>query len=333
MITQEDFNKNLGYILRPRPSKVAVAVSGGSDSMALTLLCNEWAKKYNVEMVAITVDHNIRKNSAKEALKVHKWISAYNINHIVLTYEGEVPTSNIEAVARNYRYQMLFDYCQKNEIDYLFVAHNADEQSETFFLNLSRGSGLYGLCAMPEVYDKQDIKIVRPMLRYSKDEIKQYLKSLKQKWVEDPCNFDTKYKRVRIRKLKKLIQELELSNERIANTILNMQRVRGALDFFINELISKSTIEKDDNYVALSTNLIYTYPDEIVIRAIAKILQDLSGKSYPARFENLHNLYKTIINKRLGKGVTLSNCKISFRYGLIRIEKERTRGKKTAGKN
>ena len=333
MITQEDFNKHLNRILKPRPAKIAVAVSGGCDSMAMTLLCNEWAKQYNIELVAITVDHNIRRNSAKEALLVHKWISSYNINHIVLTYTGDVPKSNIEAEARNYRYQMLFEYCAKNGIDYLCIAHNVDEQIETFFLNLARGSGLYGLCAMPELYTKQDIKLVRPMLRYSKDDIKKYLKSLKQKWVEDPSNFDTRYKRVRIRNLKKLTKKLELSNVRLCNTIDNMQRVRNAIDFFINELITKSTIEKDSNYIALSTPLIYTYPEEIVIRALAKLLQDVSGKYYPARFDNLLNLYRAIMSKHLGKGMTLSHCKISFHQGLIRIEKERTRGKKTAGKN
>ena len=81
MITQELFNKNLESILKAKPKKIAVAVSGGSDSLALTLLSSFWAKENNVEVVAITVDHNLRKNSAKEALLVNKWLQKYKINH------------------------------------------------------------------------------------------------------------------------------------------------------------------------------------------------------------------------------------------------------------
>ncbi|MBD5397896.1 tRNA lysidine(34) synthetase TilS [bacterium] len=333
MIIQELFNKNLDSILKIHPKKIAVAVSGGSDSLALTLLTNNWAKLNKVKMVAITVDHNLRKNSAREALKVRKWLEKYNIEHHILTYTGEIPTSNIEAIARNYRYKMLFDYCCKNDIQYLFVAHNADEQTETFFLNLSRGSGVYGLCGMPKIQIRENINIVRPMLYYSKEEIKKYLKSNHQKWVEDPSNKDNKYKRVRIRKLKKLIDTLELSNERIANTLDNMRRAREAIDFFVNDFIFKSTIEKKNESITLSPNLFAIYPEEVVIRAISKILQELSQKTYPSRFENLKNLYNKIINHNLGGGVTLSNLKISTKKdGVLFIEKEKIKGKKTAGK-
>lgn len=332
MITQELFNKNLESILKAKPKKIAVAVSGGSDSLALTLLSSFWAKENNVEAVAITVDHNLRKNSAKEALLVNKWLQKYKINHTILTYNGEIPTSNIEAVARQYRYQMLFDYCKKNKIKYLFVAHNADEQRETFFLNLSRGSGVYGLCGMQKIQQRNEITIVRPMLCFTKDEIKAYLKSLKQKWVEDPSNKDNKYKRVRIRKLKKLIDTLELSNERISNTLENMKRARDAIDFFVNDLIEKSIIESKNESLLLKAELFQTYPEEVVIRAIAKIFQNLSGKDYPPRFENLENIYTKIKDKSL-TGSTLYNLKISTKKNdTILIEKEKGKGKKTTGK-
>ena len=333
MITQELFNKNLDSILKNYPRKIVVAVSGGSDSLAMTLLSHNWAKLNNIKMVALTVDHNLRKNSAREALKVHKWLEKYGIEHHILTYTGEIPTSNIEAVARNYRYKMLFDYCHKNDVKCLFVAHNADEQTETFFLNLSRGSGVYGLCGMPKIQVRGDLSIVRPMLCYSKAEIKAYLKTNRQKWVEDPSNKDNKYKRVRIRKLKKLIDTLELSNERIANTLENMRRAREAIDFFVNDFIFKSIVKREKESIILSPKLFAIYPEEVVIRAISKIIQELSYKSYPARFENLKNLYDKIVNQTLGNGATLSNLKISTKKdGMIFIEKEKSRYKKTAGK-
>ena len=202
MITQEVFDNNLSGILKVHPLKVVVAVSGGSDSMALTILTHNWAIKNGIELTALTVDHNLRKESKSEAETVHKWCEKYGIKHQILTYTGPIPTSNIEAVAREYRYKLLTDFMKKNSINYLFVAHNQDEQCETFFLNLSRGSGVYGLCGMPSISQRFDINIVRPMLLFTKSEIKEFLTSISQDWIEDPSNSDTKYKRVRIRNLK-----------------------------------------------------------------------------------------------------------------------------------
>ena len=101
MDIQQKFNDNLNSILKEKPLKLAVAVSGGADSMALTLLLHNWAMLNKVDMVALTVDHNLRKESAKEALKVNKWLLKYGIKHNILTYTGVVPKSNIEAIARS----------------------------------------------------------------------------------------------------------------------------------------------------------------------------------------------------------------------------------------
>ncbi len=323
MITQELFNKNIDRLLPSNVKRIAIALSGGSDSMALTLLSNNWAKKKNIDLIAITIDHNLRKNSAKEALKVASWMQKRKINHTILTYKGIIPTSNIEAIARQYRYDMLFDYCKKHNIEYLLIAHNADEQTETFFLNLSRGSGVYGLSCMPDIQNKNDIKIIRPMLLFSKEEIKSYLKDEKQKWVEDPSNKDTKYKRVRIRKIKKLLNTLELSNERISKIIDNMQRTRDTIEFYVNEFIKQNVIINDK--VLINIEDILNYPKEIVIRALSKILKDFSKKIYPPRLENLENIYYKIIHNDLKKGITLFNNKIYNKDNKIIIEKEMTR--------
>ena len=331
MITQEFFDKNLNSILAIKPQKIAVALSGGADSLALTLLLKNWAKENAVDFVALTVDHRLRKNSAREAIKVHKWMERYNINHSILTYGGKIPTSNIEAIAREYRYQMLFDYCKKNQIKYLFIAHNADEQTETFLLNLSRGSGVYGLCGMTKFQERNEINIVRPMLCFSKVEIKNYLKSIHQKWIEDPSNKDNKYKRVRIRKIKKLLDTLELSNERINNTIENMQRAKEAIDFFVDDFMNKIT-KNESGDICFDIKLLKGYPEEIIIRSLAKIFQTLANKNYPPRFENLKNIYDNIKNNSLGKGMTLYGFKIFVKQNNIIIEKEIGRGKKTASK-
>ncbi len=332
MIRQEAFNNNLDSILQQKPKSIAVAVSGGSDSMSLTLLANNWAKENSVDITAITVDHNLRPEAKLEAETVHNWCEKYGIKHITLTYDGVIPTSNIEAVAREYRYELLTNYMKKNSITHLFIAHNQDEQRETFFLNLARGSGVYGLCGMPEISERLGVKIVRPMLKFTKSEIKEYLNSISQSWIEDPSNLDTKYKRVRIRNLKELIDTLGLSNERLVDTMKNMERVRNSIEFFVNECLKKSIISKNLKLIIDKEELLY-YPQEVVLRALAKLIKDFSNSEYPPRFESLENLYNRIKNSTLNKGITLSKLKISFdKAGNIIMMPEIGRGKKTAGK-
>ena len=332
MITQEIFNSNLDFLLPEKPSHIAVAVSGGADSMALTLLTNNWAKARKVKLTAITVDHNLRPESKFEAETVHKWCKKYKINHTILTYTGVIPTSNIEAVAREYRYELLTNYMKDKSINYLLIAHNQDEQRETFFLNLARGSGVYGLCGMPTISERMGIKIIRPMLNFTKQEIKEYLNSIQQEWIEDPSNSDTKYKRVRIRNLKKLIDTLGLSNARLSDTMKNMERVRNSIEFFVSECIEKAVISNGSKLVLDTEKFLY-YPSEICLRTLAKLIKDFTNSDYPPRFESIENLYMKIKNSTLNKGITLSKAKIFFdKSKNIVFESEVGRGKKTTGK-
>ena len=312
MITQEIFDNNLDGILRSvevEPDFVAVAVSGGSDSLSLSLLANNWAEKRGVRIVALTVDHRLREESADEAKWVHEVLTKHGMEHEILTYTGELPVSNVEAEARKYRYDMLFDYANKNGVDCLFIAHNQDEQRETFFLNLARGSGLYGLCGMPSIVDRDGVYVVRPMLGFTKDEIKEYLESLEQKWVEDPSNQDTKYARVRIRNLKTFIDELGLTSDRLAKTISSLERARDAIEFFVDECVKKNLSMMGHDFILDRYGLLL-YPDEVCLRVLAKVIKSISGKDYPPRFDSLERVFDSIKNGTLGGGQTLAGLKV-----------------------
>ena len=185
---------------------------------------------------------------------------------------------------------------------------------------------------MPVISERFGIKIIRPMLIFTKSEIKEYLTSITQDWIEDPSNFDTKYKRVRIRNLKDLMNSLDLSNKRLIDTMNNMERVRNSVEFFVSECIKKSVISNNSKVIIDREELLY-YPEEIVLRALAKLIKDFSSAEYPARLESLENLYSKIKNTSLNNGITLSKVKISFdKAKNIVLESEVGRGKKTAGK-
>ena len=321
MLLFENFKQNLENILGQNiPTKIAVALSGGCDSMALTILLNKWAILNKIDMVAITVDHNLRTESHDEALQVQNFCNLQNIKHTILTYDGKIPNSNIENIARNYRYKMIFKYMNDNNIKILFVGHNKDEEVETFLLNLTRGSGVYGLSGINEISTRDNITIIRPMLIFTKDEIKNFLTTNDIKWIEDPSNNDEKYKRVKIRKLKSLFESLDLNANRIKNTIENMKLTRDMYEFYINDCINKSVKNIDGNTEIFASEIL-KFPKAIIFKVLGKIIKDLTNVDYPPRFKNIKLLYNKIKSGDNFK-TTLFHLIITCKNDIIYFKKE-----------
>ena len=128
---------------------IAVAVSGGSDSLALMHLLRGFAQqRKSRSLVVLTVDHGLRKFSARDAKQVAAWAKQAGLKAKILTWTGAKPKSGIEAAAREARYRLMGEWLTRHKIDTLFVGHTGDDQAETFLLRLARGSGLDGLAAM-----------------------------------------------------------------------------------------------------------------------------------------------------------------------------------------
>lgn len=321
MLSFEKFKQNLEKILDAnKPKKIAVAVSGGCDSLAVTLLTSKWTKLNKIELTAITVNHNLRSEFGIEAKTVHNFCNNQKINHIILTYDGEIPVSNIENVARNFRYKMIFKYMNDNKIDTLFVGHNKDEEVETFLLNLTRGSGVYGLSGINEIKKRDGITIIRPMLAFTKNEIKEFLTTNNIKWIEDPSNNDEKFKRVKIRKLKSVFEELELTTDRIKNTIENMKLSRELYEFYINKCFEKSVKNVDGNIQILVKEM-FQFPKAIVLKVLGIVIKNMTNNDYPPRFKNIVLLYEKM---KLGSNfkATLNHLIIIYKNEIIYFQKE-----------
>lgn len=247
------------------------------------------------------------------------------IKNVILKYNGKIPTSNIEAVAREYRYDLIKKYCDEYGIKIIFVGHNLNEKTETFYLNLIRGSGLYGLSGIKEYSKRNDLNIVRPLMDVSKLEIKKYLKDQRQKWIEDPSNKDEKYLRVKVRKLKKIFSKLGLEDERLSNTISSLQKVRSAIEFYTEEALKK-IIKKDNGITFLDAEEYKKYPEEIQLRFLSKVLTEFSKKDYAPRIKKIENLHVEILNNfKNKKAMTLSGCKFTKKTKekiLIDLEKK-----------
>ena len=141
-----------------------IAVSGGPDSLALAALTKAYSNIKKIKFKYVLVDHNIRKNSAKEAKQVKSLLKKNKINLNIILNKKKI-TKNIQSLARNRRYEILSNYCRKNKINTLITAHNLEDQVETFFIRLSRGSGLKGLSSMSFLSKTKDnVNLCRPLL-------------------------------------------------------------------------------------------------------------------------------------------------------------------------
>ena len=307
-------NKNIDFVnALNAPIHIAVAVSGGADSLALTLIAEEFCRENNCKLTAITVDHGLRKEGKIEAQKVHDWLSKYEIEHKTLLWQhDEKPTGNIQAIARAARYELLEDFCSKNNITALLLAHHIEDQAETFMLRLARGSGIYGLAAMQDSIAKKWGKILRPLLSTSRDDLKKYLNEKRQDWIEDPSNIDERYARVRMRSLMPILENEGLTIDRIIKTTKRMDEARKVMEVLVETLYIEEVKKTKDGYGLFFTSKALTrYPQEISLRFLSRCLLNIGGKQYTPRMHSLERLLDNLMDLDSFKGCTLAHCKIT----------------------
>ncbi len=220
-LTNKEFIKNIEkkYTFEKNPS-VAVAVSGGPDSMSLLFLVNAFIKYKKGNLIALIVDHRIRKNSKDEAKYISTYLNKNNISSQVLTVNKVNVSKKSMNEARNNRYNLLTDFCIKNNFLHLFVAHHKDDNLETFLNRKIAGSDFYGLKSMSELSLYNKVCIIRPLLNFSKDALLNYNKKYKIEYINDPSNFNLDYTRPTIRNFlkksdQKTIKEINKDFERI----------------------------------------------------------------------------------------------------------------------
>ena len=183
-----------------RAPHVAVGVSGGPDSLALTLLLAEWAHSRGGRVDALTVDHQLRPESAAEAIQVGRWLAHLpGVTHHILPWSDPKRATGIQAAAREGRYRLLAVHCREHAILHLAVAHHRDDQHETHRLRAGHGSGSIGLAGMSAVRPLEGVRLLRPLLGVGKAALVALLEARGQAWISDPSNSNPSFERVRLR--------------------------------------------------------------------------------------------------------------------------------------
>jgi len=199
-ITQNYFEQYLkeNYIFEKFP-RVAIAVSGGPDSICLLFLLNNWIKKNSGSLIALIVDHQLRKESSLEARYISNYLSSKNIlSKIIKIQKKNIKKKTMEE-ARNNRFNCLLNYCKKNNILHLFVGHHFDDNLETFLIRKIAGSNFEGLRSIKNKMISNNLQVLRPLIDINKKDIFTYNKFHKIKFVLDPSNHNLNYTRTIVR--------------------------------------------------------------------------------------------------------------------------------------
>jgi len=300
----------------------ALAVSGGADSLCLAYFGKVYSSQLKSKSHILIVDHKLRKESSKEALKVKKILLKKTISSKILKWTGKIPKSNIQKQAREIRYFLLSNYCVKNNIKYLITAHHGDDQIENFFIRLLRGSGLSGLSSMPEkVKYNKNLKIIRPFLKFEKKDLKYVTLNYFKTFIKDPSNKNEKFLRVRIRKYRQDMEKEGLDTKKIMKTVDNLLSADQALNFYKNKALYKHASFVSKNKCLLNKRIFSDEAEEIIFKSFSDILSLVSGTYYPPRSKKVVNLLNRLRSNNFTKS-TLGGCIIEIKDNFILISKE-----------
>ncbi len=291
-LSPEEFETLLSPFLNSeKPVAVAVAVSGGPDSMAL------WyglSRVDGLDLHPLMVDHGLRAESAEEATRVKEIIP----NLKVLKWDHAGVEARVQEEARKARYDLMIAHCNALGIEQLFIAHHEDDQAETILFRFAKGSGLDGLAGMRERQEMDGVALCRPFLNISKARLIATCEAAEVSYLSDPSNGNEDYARVRLRRSREVLEEEGLSNKRLALTAKRIGRARTALERIADSVYSNAVLEINSNRIVLNLSILKTEPDEIILRCVLKAISTLrSAAEYAPRFEKVEALCDALLSE------------------------------------
>jgi tRNA(Ile)-lysidine synthase len=302
---------------------LAVAVSGGPDSLALAYLTKCYSLKNKIKVKYYLVNHKLRKEASLEAEIVKKVLKKINIECTILNWNGKKPSKNIQAIARDKRYSLLANECKKNNIKYLLLGHHLNDLFENFLIRIVRGSGLNGLISFGKntKYRDQDLNIIRPLLNLEKKDLLNISNEVFNFFVKDPSNINEEYKRTRIRNLLHSLEEEGLDVKKLKSTINNLKDSDKSIKFYVDRNLKKNVVFlKIQNVYILNFNF-FDQSHEIIFRSLTKLIQQLGKKYYPVRGKSINELIKKV-NKKSFTKVTLGGCFVERVNETVLISQE-----------
>ncbi len=292
--------------------------------MALALLCHRWARARGGSILAISIDHRLRAESAAEIRQVRRWLKARGIAHLALAWQHDEGKAALQARARAARYALLAQSCRRRGILHLALAHHAGDQAETVLMRLARG-GIDGLSGMGAIASRNGLRLIRPLLSTEPARLRATLMAAGQGWIEDPSNANSAFERVRWRQAISpgLIPPLSLAAAEIGR-----ERFRREVE--LAELLAEARIDPA-GYLTIPLAALRRAPAEIGERALARFLVVIAGADYAPTQESLARLRDSLARGTSGR--TLGGCRLIqkgehlyvFREPAAAVERVRVR--------
>lgn len=301
-----------------KPDPLGLAVSGGGDSMAMLHLAVQWAKRANVGLRAVTVDHGLRPEAAGEAKFVAKVCHDLGVPHDTLKWDHDTLAGNLQDQARRARYRLMADWAKEHGITAIALAHTEDDQAETFLMRLAREAGVDGLSGMQKRRKADGITWLRPLLVASGDDLRSLLTRSGHAWREDPSNQNTRFERVKARQVMTALEPLGITADKLAGVASQMWMARQALDVqTLKAATDFVTVDRGDLVISWKGFLLL--PPEIQRRLLQASLRWVSSAEYPVRSQKLTDFEVKLIE---GEQATLSGCIAFPEEETVRITRE-----------
>lgn len=312
----------------PAP-RVAVGVSGGPDSLALTFLMDAWVRARGGSVLGLTLDHGLRPEAAEEARWVGTVLNGRDIPHETLRWQAPKPDKVRQERAREERYDRLRARCAEHGILHLAIGHHREDRAETVLLRLRAGSGLDGLAGMAHEREMPELRLIRPLLTLPKARLIATLRARCQAWIEDPTNRRPDQLRVRIRGLMPGLADEGLSAARINEIAGLIGRTRGVLEQAQDALMARSVTLHPAGFAWVDPAAIGDVPAQVARGVLSRVLLAVGGQVYPPRAARLERLY-ACLREGLGRGCTLGGCRVVPRRGCWLVLREAGRSPRFA---
>jgi len=333
---------------------LVIAVSGGPDSTALLVLAARWraARKQGPALLAVTVDHGLRPESAREARAVKRLAGKLGIRHRTLRWTGSKPASALQEEARHVRYQLLAAAARGAGAPCVLTAHTLDDQAETVLLRMARGSGLAGLGAMArqtllpitglhttgatgkKTDNKTAIVLVRPLLDLPKARLIATLAAMGISFVDDPSNRDPRFTRPRLRELMTALAAEGLDARRLALLARRLRRADATIEAAVDAataVVTDVPLSKRGPF-SMDAEKLGGLPAEVALRVLGRAIVQAGdeGPLQLGKLEALHAALRAAMVDKVRLRRTLAGALVTHSGGRISVETAPPRSKSRA---
>jgi tRNA(Ile)-lysidine synthase len=322
--------KNLFADWKAAPA-IVLAISGGPDSVALMWLMARWRRALTrgPRLIAVTVDHGLRTEAAREARDVKRLAKSLDLPHQTLRWTGTKPRTGLPAAARAARYRLLAQAARKHGATHVLTAHTRDDQAETLLMRMLRGSGIAGLAAMARESERDGVRLARPLLDISKSRLIATLNKAKIDFADDPTNRDTGFTRPRLRAIMPVLAEEGGDARNLARLAARLARANAAVEVLTDGAARYLALrDREASHAGFDANAFdaiafAAIPEEIRLRLLKRAI-DRVGHEGPAELGKVETLLAAL-DRAVAEGrpklkQTLAGAVIGVIGGRIRVE-------------